>query len=40
MLLVDRMDEHREIYPVAKPDAAALDRFMWETDSPYEGRRA
>jgi hypothetical protein len=38
MLLLDRMDEHREIYPVARPDAADLDRFMFETDSPYEHR--
>jgi hypothetical protein len=34
-----RADEHREIFPVAKPDADDFDRFMRETDSPYEYRR-
>jgi hypothetical protein len=38
-ILSMRMDEHREIFPVAKPDADDLNRFMFETDSPYENRR-
>jgi hypothetical protein len=38
-LLRTRMDERREIFPVARPDADDLDRFMFETDSPYEQRR-
>jgi hypothetical protein len=38
-LLHMRMDEHREIFPVAKPDADDLDRFMFETDSPYAEAR-
>jgi hypothetical protein len=38
-LLRERMDEHGEIFPVAKPDAEDLERFMLETDSPYEHRR-
>jgi hypothetical protein len=38
-LLRMRADEHREIFPVAKPDADDLERFMLETDSPYEHRR-
>src|ERR1700730_4024991 len=38
-VLRTRMDEHREVFPVARPDADDLERFMWETDSPYEHRR-
>lgn len=38
-LLRMRVDEHREIFPVAKPDADDLDKFMFETDSPYEHNR-
>ena len=38
-LLLGRMDDHREIFPVAKPDADDLDRFMFETDSPYAEAR-
>jgi hypothetical protein len=38
-LLRARMDEHGEIFPVARPDADDLDKFMFETDSPYEHRR-
>jgi hypothetical protein len=30
--------EHREIYPIAKPDAVDLDAFMFECDAPYEKR--
>jgi hypothetical protein len=37
-LLRMRADEHREIFPVAKPDPDDLERFMFETDSPYEHR--
>jgi hypothetical protein len=33
------MDEHLEIFPVARPDADDLERFMWDTDSPYDHRR-
>jgi hypothetical protein len=38
-LLQMRMDEHGEIFPVAQPDPDDLERFMWDTDSPYEQRR-
>jgi Tat protein secretion system quality control protein TatD with DNase activity len=38
-LLRMRVDEHREIFPVAKPDADDLDKFMFETDSPYAEAR-
>src|ERR1700693_4967090 len=34
-----RMDEHGEIFPVSQPDPDDLQRFMWETDSPYQHRR-
>jgi hypothetical protein len=33
------MDVHREIFPVAKPDPDDLDKFMFETDSPYENAK-
>jgi len=33
------MNERREIFPVARPDADDLAKFMWATDSPYEHRR-
>ena len=34
-----RIDEdRREVFPVAKPDAAELDAFMFEADAPYERR--
>jgi hypothetical protein len=36
MLLRDRMDERGSVFPVAKPDPDDLDKFMFETDSPYE----
>jgi hypothetical protein len=32
------MDDRGEIFPVAQPNADDLDRFMFETDSPYEHR--
>jgi hypothetical protein len=38
-LLRMRMDEHREIFPVDKPDPDDLERFMFVTDSPFECRR-
>jgi hypothetical protein len=38
MLLLDRMDKHCEVYPVARADRVDLDAFMFETDSPYERR--
>jgi hypothetical protein len=38
MLLRDRMDQRGSVFPVAKPDVADLDRFMWNVDSPYEKR--
>jgi hypothetical protein len=33
------MDDPGTVFPVAKPDADDLDKFMFETDSPYEHRR-
>jgi hypothetical protein len=36
MLFADRMDERGSVFPVAKPDVADLDRFMWNVDSPFE----
>jgi hypothetical protein len=30
---------HGDIFPVARPDAADLERFMFEVDAPYSGRR-
>jgi hypothetical protein len=38
MLLRDRMGERGSIFPVAKPDAEDLDRFMWKLDSQYDKR--
>jgi hypothetical protein len=38
-LLAVRVDEHREVHPVAKPDAEDLDRFMFDADAPYGHRR-
>jgi hypothetical protein len=38
-LLRMRADKRREIFPVAKPDADDLERFMFETDSPYAEAR-
>jgi hypothetical protein len=32
------VDKHGDIFPVGGPDVADLDRFMWETDSPFERR--
>jgi len=37
-LLRSRMDEHGQVFPVARPDIEDLDRFMWEVDSPFERR--
>jgi hypothetical protein len=37
-LLERRMDEHGEIFPVASPDLADLDRLMWKADAPFERR--
>jgi hypothetical protein len=37
-ILRSRADERGDVFPVGRPDAADLDRFMWETDSPYDGR--
>jgi hypothetical protein len=31
-------DERGDVSPVGKPDIADLDRFMWDTDSPFERR--
>lgn len=33
-----RTDTRGDVFPVARPDVADLDRFMWETDSPFERR--
>jgi len=33
-----RMDARGEIFPVAAPDLAALDRLMWRADAPFERR--
>jgi hypothetical protein len=33
------VDERVDIFPVAAPDLDDLDRFMWDTDSPFERRR-
>jgi hypothetical protein len=38
-LLRARADERGSIFPVAKPDVDDLDRFMFDTDSPYQHRR-
>lgn len=32
------MDQRGDVFPVQRPDIADLDRFMWETDSPFERR--
>lgn len=32
-------NDRREIFPVARPDADDLAKFMGKTDSPYESRR-
>jgi hypothetical protein len=32
-------DEHGDVSPLAKPDAADLERFMFESDAPYFHRR-
>jgi hypothetical protein len=32
------MDGRGDVFPVGRPDVADLDRFMWETDSPFERR--
>jgi hypothetical protein len=34
-LLRNRMDERREIFPVARPDVDDLDRLMRDGDSPF-----
>lgn len=33
-----RTNGRREIFPVGRPDADDLEKFMWATDSPYEHR--
>lgn len=33
------MNERRDIFPVARPDADDLANFMWQTDSPYAHRQ-
>lgn len=38
-LLWLRLDENRELFPVGCPDPVDLERFMFETDSPYEHRK-
>jgi hypothetical protein len=37
-LLRRRMDERGDIFPVAAPDLADLDRVMWNADAPFERR--
>ena len=37
-LLERRMDERGEIFPVAAPDLSDLDRFMCNSDAPFERR--
>jgi hypothetical protein len=37
-LLRRRIDEHGEIFPVAAPDLADLDRLMCDADAPFERR--
>jgi hypothetical protein len=32
------MDARGDIYPVRQPDLEDLERFMWESDSPYGPR--
>jgi hypothetical protein len=32
------IDGRGDIVPIGRPDVADLDRFMWETDSPFERR--
>lgn len=36
-VLRERMDGRREIFPVSNPGAEDLHKFMFESDSPYEG---
>lgn len=36
----DKLDRHREAFPVAQPDAADLERYMWNLDAPYAQQRA
>lgn len=36
-ILGDRIDERREVFPVANPGGADLDKFMFASDAPYEG---
>jgi hypothetical protein len=38
-VLRSRGDERGDIFPVGKPDADDLDKFMFEVDAPYEHRR-
>ena len=33
-----RMDRRGDVFPVGRPKIADLDRYMWETDSPFERR--
>jgi hypothetical protein len=37
-LLRRRLDERGEIFRVAAPDLADLDRVMWNADAPFERR--
>ena len=32
-------DERGDVFPLGRPDLADLDRFMWDTDSPFERRQ-
>ena len=32
------VDKRGDIFPVGRPDVGDLDKFMWETDSPFERR--
>lgn len=32
------LDERGDVLGVGRPDVADLDRYMWETDSPFERR--
>ena len=33
-----RVDKRGDIFPVGRPDVADLDRFMWDTDAPFQRR--
>jgi hypothetical protein len=33
-----KLDAHREAYPVCEPDLADLERYMWKLDAPYVRR--